>query len=144
MGTHPIFESDFDCLTEMAKSLRSKRARKNRKIQAEKKAPRILKKMKDSIEAAQQFNAMRDAEKEKENEKIGGVEMENVESREKVEDDAMEEKSKLNLKTGLNTDGSRPVWMSHKKFKKTKLRLKARTSKFTPNKFGIGPHKKVT
>ena len=40
----------------MAKSLRSKRARKNRAIQAEKKAPRILKKMKDSMAAAKEFN----------------------------------------------------------------------------------------
>ena len=52
---------------------------------------------------------MRDAEKKKELEKVGGVEMENVEERveETKVDDQMEDKPKLNLKTGLNTDGSR-------------------------------------
>merc|ERR1711953_1566987 len=122
MGTHPIFESDFDCLTEeMAKSLRSKRARKNRAIQAEKKAPRILEKMKDSMAAAKEFNEMRDAEKAK----TVGVEMENVEEKVLEGDQVMADgnRPKLDLKSGLNEDGSRPVWMSPKNFKKTKIFL---------------------
>ena len=40
----------------MARSLRSKRARRNRALQAEKKAPRILQRMKDSMAAAEEFN----------------------------------------------------------------------------------------
>ena len=36
-----------------------------------------------------------------------------------------------------------PEWMNQKKFKKVKSKLKAKVNKFTPNKYGIGPHKKV-
>jgi len=125
----------------MAKSLRSKRARKNRAIQAEKKAPRILKKMKDSMAAAKEFNEMRDAEKAK----TVGVEMENVEEKALEGDQVMADgnRPKLDLKSGLNEDGSRPVWMSPKNFKKTKSKLRQQDKKWKPNKFGIGPHKKV-
>ena len=40
----------------MAKSLRSKRMRRNRAIQAEKKAPRVLKRMKEAMEAGKKHN----------------------------------------------------------------------------------------
>ena len=40
----------------MAKSLRSKRMRRNRALQAEKKAPRVLKRLKDNLEQAKKFN----------------------------------------------------------------------------------------
>ena len=33
--------------------------------------------------------------------------------------------------------------MNQRKFKKTKAKLNAKVNKFTPNKYGIGPHKKV-
>merc|ERR1711953_501001 len=118
MGTHPIFESDFDCLTEnfhkMAKSLRSKRMRRNRALQAENKAPRVLKRLKDNLAEAKKFNAMRDADK-----------------------------AELCVKTGLLKDGGKPAWMNDRKFKKLKGKANAKKNKFEPNKFGIGPHKKV-
>ena len=40
----------------MAKSLRSKRMRRNRALQAEKKAPRVLKRLKDNLAEAKKFN----------------------------------------------------------------------------------------
>ena len=40
----------------MAKSLRSKRMRRNRALQAEKKAPRVLKRLKDNLDQAKKFN----------------------------------------------------------------------------------------
>ena len=40
----------------MAKSLRSKRMRRNRALQAEKKAPRVLKRLKENLEQAKKFN----------------------------------------------------------------------------------------
>merc|ERR1711953_1329422 len=126
MGTHPIFESDFDCLTEnfhkMAKSLRSKRMRRNRALQAEKKAPRVLKRLKDNLAEAKKFNAMRDAEKDKEMTDAN--------------------KAELCVKTGLLKDGGKPAWMNDRKFKKLKGKANAKKNKFEPNKFGIGPHKK--
>merc|ERR1712203_1253705 len=116
MGTHPIFESDFDCLTEnfhkMAKSLRSKRMRRNRALQAEKKAPRVLKRMKDNLAEAQKFNAMRDAEKAKQIEKESGVEMKSEERIEEKDQEMVDSnKPELCIKTGLMKDGSKPVWM---------------------------------
>merc|ERR1712226_843167 len=142
MGTHPIFESDFDCLTEnfhkMAKSLRSKRMRRNRALQAEKKAPRVLKRLK--------VNAMRDAEKSK----IATTKAEEMKTEERVEesnekDEEMTDanKAELCLKTGLLKDGGKPAWMNDRKFKKLKGKANAKKNKFEPNKFGIGPHKKV-
>ncbi|CAG5111740.1 Oidioi.mRNA.OKI2018_I69.chr2.g6015.t1.cds [Oikopleura dioica] len=58
----------------MAKSLRSKRMRRNRAYRAQKTGPRVLKRMVDSLEKAKVFNEAREAEKLKE----GGVEMEDV------------------------------------------------------------------
>merc|ERR1712035_109258 len=131
MGTHPIFESDFDCLTEkMAKSLRSKRMRRNRALQAEKKAPRVLKRLKENLEQAKKFNAMRDAEKAK---------IEATKSEEMTDAN----KPELCIKTGLLKDGGKPAWMNDRKFKKLKGKANAKKNKFEPNKFGIGPHKKV-
>ena len=43
-------------LRKMAKSLRSKRMRRNRALQAEKKAPRVLKRLKDNLAEAKKFN----------------------------------------------------------------------------------------
>ena len=43
-------------LEKMAKSLRSKRMRRNRALQAEKKAPRVLKRLKENLEQAKKFN----------------------------------------------------------------------------------------
>merc|ERR1712235_120499 len=148
MGTHPIFESDFDCLTEkkMAKSLRSKRMRRNRALQAEKKAPRVLKRLKDNLDQAKKFNAMRDAEKAK----IEATKSEEMKTEERAEesnekDEEMTDanKAELCLKTGLLKDGGKPAWMNDRKFKKLKGKANAKKNKFEPNKFGIGPHKKV-
>merc|ERR1711953_1465230 len=147
MGTHPIFESDFDCLTEhfhkMAKSLRSKRMRRNRALQAEKKAPRVLKRLKDNLAEAKKFNSMRDAEKAK----IAATKSEEIKTEERVEekDEEMTDanKAELCLKTGLLKDGGKPAWMNDRKFKKLKGKANAKKNKFEPNKFGIGPHKKV-
>merc|ERR1712180_459627 len=138
MGTHPIFESDFDCLTEkkMAKSLRSKRMRRNRALQAEKKAPRVLKRLKDNLAEAKKFNAMRDAEKAK----AAEAKSEDIKKDEEMTDG---NKPELCLKTGLLKDGSKPAWMNDRKFKKLKGKANAKKNKFEPNKFGIGPHKKV-
>ena len=33
--------------------------------------------------------------------------------------------------------------MNQKKFKKVKSKINSKTQKFTPNKYGLGPHKKV-
>merc|ERR1712142_249027 len=150
MGTHPIFESDFDCLTEnfhkMAKSLRSKRMRRNRALQAEKKAPRVLKRLKDNLAEAKKFNAMRDAEKAKAAE-AEVSEMKTEERTEEViekdEDMSDANKPSLCLKTVLLKDGSKPAWMNDRKFKQLKKKTNAKKNKFEPNKFGIGPHKKV-
>merc|ERR1712156_300569 len=147
MGTHPIFESDFDCLTEkMAKSLRSKRMRRNRALQAEKKAPRVLKRLKDNLAEAKKFNAMRDAEKAK----AAAAKSEDMKTEERVEENIEKDeemtdgnKPELCLKTGLLKDGSKPAWMNDRKFKKLKGKANAKKNKFEPNKFGIGPHKKV-
>merc|ERR1711914_25611 len=143
MGTHPIFESDFDCLTEnfqkMAKSLRSKRMRRNRALQAEKKAPRVLKRLKDNLAEAKKFNAMRDAEKAK----IAATKSEEMKTEEKDEEMTDANKAELCLKTGLLKDGGKPAWMNDRKFKKLKGKANAKKNKFEPNKFGIGPHKKV-
>merc|ERR1712212_131066 len=145
MGTHPIFESDFDCLTEnfhkMAKSLRSKRMRKNRALQGEKKAPRVLKRMKEAMAAGKAHNDMVAAEKLKTVDSVMDDEDKHIE-----EGDATMAASgkQMNETTGINTDGSKPVWMSDRKFKKIKAGMKGqKRSKFEPNKFGIGPHKKV-
>merc|ERR1712063_175326 len=138
MGTHPIFESDFDCLTEkMAKSLRSKRMRRNRALQAEKKAPRVLKRLKENLEQAKKFNAMRDAEKAK----IEATKSEEITEKDEEMTDA--NKPELCIKTGLLKDGGKPAWMNDRKFKKLKGKANAKKNKFEPNKFGIGPHKKV-
>merc|ERR1711874_439709 len=150
MGTHPIFESDFDCLTEkfqkMAKSLRSKRMRRNRALQAEKKAPRVLKRLKENLEQAKKFNTMRDAEKAK----IEATKSEEMKTEERVEESTEKDeemtdanKPELCIKTGLLKDGGKPAWMNDRKFKKLKGKANAKKNKFEPNKFGIGPHKKV-
>merc|ERR1711990_1314754 len=52
MGTHPIFESDFDCLTEMPSAIeagivRAKNARQKRKV--EKAAPKVFENTKSTI-----------------------------------------------------------------------------------------------
>ena len=47
------FQKSFE---KMAKSLRSKRMRRNRALQAEKKAPRVLKRLKDNLDQAKKFN----------------------------------------------------------------------------------------
>merc|ERR1739838_457982 len=114
MGTHPIFESDFDCLTEkMAKSLRSKRMRRNRALKAERTQPRVLKRMVDSFEKAKQFNEARAAEKARQE----GAEMEDVSNVESINnktgDVEMDDSKKatFNSKTGVMSDGSKPVWM---------------------------------
>merc|ERR1712035_196771 len=132
MGTHPIFESDFDFLTEkMAKSLRSKRMRRNRALQAEKKAPRVLKRLKENLEKA----------------KIEATKSEEMKTEERVEesiekDEEMTDANKpeLCIKTGLLKDGGKPAWMNDRKFKKLKGKANAKKNKFEPNKFGIGPH----
>merc|ERR1712235_1843 len=136
MGTHPIFESDFDCLTEkfqkMAKSLRSKRMRRNRALQAEKKAPRVLKRLKDNLDQAKKFNAMRDAEKAK----IAATKSEEMKTEERVEESNEKDgemtdanKAELCLKTGLLKDGGKPAWMNDRKFKKLKGKaMQKRTS----------------
>merc|ERR1711990_1130274 len=138
MGTHPIFESDFDCLTEnfhkMAKSLRSKRMRRNRALQAEKKAPRVLKRLKDNL--AEEKIAATKSEEMKTEERV-------EESNEKDEEMTDANKAELCLKTGLLKDGGKPAWMNDRKFKKLKGKANAKKNKFEPNKFGIGPHKKV-
>merc|ERR1712168_938826 len=128
MGTHPIFESDFDCLTEMAKSLRSKRMRRNRALQAEKKAPRVLQRMKEAMAAGKKHNDMVAAEKAKmaaaqEMQAEEGEEERLPEPVEMATDDKMVEKVEYDVKTGLNKDGSCPAWMNQKKFKKTKAKL---------------------
>merc|ERR1712035_140244 len=146
MGTHPIFESDFDFLTEkMAKSLRSKRMRRNRALQAEKKAPRVLKRLKENLEQAKKFNAMRDAEKAKIEATSEEMKTEErvEESTEKDEEMTDANKPELCIKTGLLKDGGKPAWMNDRKFKKLKGKANAKKNKFEPNKFGIGPHKKV-
>merc|ERR1711990_1170230 len=149
MGTHPIFESDFDCLTEnfhkMAKSLRSKRMRRNRALQAEKKAPRVLKRLKDNLAEAQKFNAMRDAEKAKAADaKASEMKTDDrIEEAEKDEEMTDANKAEYSTKTGLLKDGSKPAWMNDRKFKKLKAKASTKKQKFEPNKFGIGPHRKV-
>merc|ERR1711990_1086628 len=144
MGTHPIFESDFDCLTEnfhkMAKSLRSKRMRRNRALQAEKKAPRVLKRLKDNLAEAKKFNAMRDAEKAK----IAATKSEEMKTEERVEENNEKDEEMTDAnKAELLKDGGKPAWMNDRKFKKLKGKANAKKNKFEPNKFGIGPHKKV-
>merc|ERR1739838_316379 len=128
----------------MAKSLRSKRMRRNRALQAEKKAPRVLQRMKDAMAAGKKHNDMVAAEKAK---TAAAQEMQAETEEERVTETAMAqdvpEEKQLNVKTGLNNDGSCPEWMNQKKFKKVKSKLKAKVNKFTPNKYGLGPHKKV-
>merc|ERR1712035_290574 len=126
MGTHPIFESDFDCLTE--------------KI-----APRVLKRLKENLEQAKKFNAMRDAEKAKIEATSEEMKTEErvEESTEKDEEMTDANKPELCIKTGLLKDGGKPAWMNDRKFKKLKGKANAKKNKFEPNKFGIGPHKKV-
>merc|ERR1712235_157129 len=131
MGTHPIFESDFDCLTEkkMAKSLRSKRMRRNRALQAGKKAPRVLKRLKENLELAKKFSAMRDAEKAK----IEATKSEEMKTEERVEESTEKDeemtdanKPELCIKTGLLKDGGKPAWMNDRKFKKLKGKANAK------------------
>lgn len=102
----------------MAKSLRSKRMRRNRAHRALKTGPRVLKRMVDSLEKAKVLNVScvvlfslnevkdaREAEKLKET----GVEMQDVtEQPEKALDAEMvDPKKKLDTFTGLNIDGSK-------------------------------------
>merc|ERR1712136_118621 len=135
MGTHPIFESDFDCLTDwekMAKSLRSKRIKRNQAMKGAKNEPRVARRLKDALEKA------------KELEKKDGVEMEDVSETPKDNIEEMEHSNKLTLnpKTGLMSDGSKPVWMSHKKFKTLQMKSKGRKDKFGAVLEGLGPHRK--
>merc|ERR1711956_193109 len=97
--------------------------RRNRAVLAEKKA---------KLAAAQEMQAEATEEVERLPEPV-----------EMATDDKMEEKVEYDVKTGLNKDGSCPAWMNQRKFKKTKSKLNAKLNKFTPNKYGIGPHKKV-
>merc|ERR1712228_113735 len=145
MGTHPIFESDFDSPTDfsrMAKSLRSKRMRRNRALKAEKTQPRVLKRMVEAFEKAKVFNAQRQAEKERQE----GVEMEDVAEPEidTAKDTEMEDSNKptFSEKTGIMTDGSKPVWMNDKKFKKLKRKATAKKDKFGLVTHGLGPRRK--
>ena len=105
---------------------------------------------------------MRDAEKAK----IAATKSEEMKTEERVEennekDEEMTDanKAELCLKTGLLKDGGKvcnvlrvpkiykkplqPAWMNDRKFKKLKGKANAKKNKFEPNKFGIGPHKKV-
>lgn len=128
----------------MAKSLRSKRMRRNRAHRALKTGPRVLKRMVDSLEKAKVFNEAREAEKLKE----AGVEMEDVteQPEEKAGDAEMvDPKKKLDTMTGLNKDGSKPVWMNQRQFKKlTKAKKDAgkKSRKFGLVTEGLGPRKK--
>merc|ERR1712136_114329 len=147
MGTHPIFESDFDCLTDwekMAKSLRSKRIKRNQAMKGARNEPRVARRLKDALEKAKVFNAKREEEKAKELEKKDGVEMEDVSETPKDNIEEMEHSNKLTLnpKTGLMSDGSKPVWMSHKKFKTLQMKSKGRKDKFGAVLEGLGPHRK--
>jgi len=127
----------------MAKSLRSKRMRRNRAHRALKTGPRVLKRMVDSLEKAKVLNDAREAEKLKET----GVEMQDVtEQPEKALDAEMvDPKKKLDTFTGLNIDGSKPVWMNQRQFKRLTQAKKSagkKTRKFGLVTEGLGPRQK--
>merc|ERR1739848_697868 len=134
----------------MAKSLRSKRMRRNRAAMAERTQPRVLKRMVDSLQKAEKFNKLREEEKQKQIEEKEGVEMTDVseppvtETVEKDEpaDQAMNgtHNRTFDKKTGIMSDGSKPTWMNQKQFQKLQMRLKkGKKDKFGLVTEGLGP-----
>jgi hypothetical protein len=121
--------------------------RRNRALKAEKTQPRILQRMKDAMEKAHKFNAERAAEKERKE----GVEMKDAtESVPQVipvvetGESSMETNLKtatFDVKTGIMSDGTKPSWMSDKKFKKIKPK-RGKKDKFGQVTEGLGPHRK--